>query len=322
MQIQQLRYLIAVAEAGSFRAAAAKLYVSQSSVSVAVRDLEREAGVTVFERTARGVTLTSEGVELLNYARDVIERMDLMERRFSRRNGERRARLAVSSQHYSIVVEAFGDFVAARSDETCEFSLLESHTDTIIRDVQEMRSDLGIIYLSNYNDRVIGRILDEAGIEFTPLYAAAPHALVSRKHPLAGASTVKMEGLAPYYRFEQEQGMEGSTFFAEEPLAAVPCSKRIVISDNGTLSTLLGRCDGYALGTGAFRPEGDVVSIPIETDEVMNVGFIQRAGVQQSELARSFLHFLSQRILAFEGSIEPTVATRRICQEKGCELSL
>ena len=310
MQIQQLRYLIAVAEAGSFRAAASKLYVSQSSISVAVRDLEREAGVTVFERTARGTTLTSEGVELLNYARDVIERVDLMERRYSRRDGARRARLAVSSQHYSIVVEAFGDFVASRNDEACEFSLRESHTDVIIRDVQEMRSDLGIIYLSNYNDRVIGRLLDEAGIEFMPLYAAAPHALVGTGHPLAGAQSVKMEELAPYYRFEQEQGMEGSTFFAEEPLAAVPCAKRIFISDNGTLSTLLGRCDGYALGTGAFRPEGDVVSIPIETDEVMNVGFIQREGAQLSELAGEFLRFLCQRILAFEGPIEPTAATR------------
>ena len=314
MQIQQLRYLIAVAEAGSFRAAAAKLYISQSSVSVAVRDLERETGVTVFERTTRGTTLTAEGVELLNYARDVVERVDLMERRFSRRDGEQRARLVVSSQHYSIVVEAFGDFIAARNDEACEFSLRESHTDIIIRDVQEMRSDLGIIYLSNYNDRVIGRILDEAGIQFAPLYTATPHALVGKGHPLAAASAVKMEDLAPYYRFEQEQGMESSTFFAEEPLVAVPCSKRIVISDNGTLSTLLSRCDGYALGTGAFRPEGDVISIPIETDEVMNVGFIQRASVQQGELARMFLRFLSQRILAFEGPIEPTDAARELAE--------
>jgi len=314
MQIQQLRYLIAVAEAGSFRAAASKLYVSQSSVSVAVRDLEREAGVTVFERTARGTTLTSEGVELVSYARDVVERVDLMERRFSRRNSEKRARFAVSSQHYSIVVEAFGDFVAARNDDACEFSLRESHTDIIIRDVQEMRSDLGIIYLSNYNDRVIGRMLDEAGIEFTPLYAAAPHALVGRKHPLAGENSVKMEDLSPFYRFEQEQGMEGSTFFAEEPLAAVPCARRIVISDNGTLSTLLSRCDGYALGTGAFRPEGDVVSIPIETDEVMNVGFIQRSGMQRGKLADAFLHFLCQRILSFEGPIEPTDATSELAQ--------
>ena len=98
--------------------------------------------------------------------------------------------------------------------------------------------------------------------------------------------------------------MEGSTFFAEEPLAAVPCRRRIVIGDNGTLSTLLGRCDGYALGTGAFRSEGDVVSIPIETDEVMNVGFIRRKGVQPSELADEFLQLLRQRIEAFEGPIE------------------
>lgn len=306
MQIQQLRYLIAVAEEGSFRGAATKLYVSQSSVSVAVKDLERETGVTVFERTARGTTLTSEGVEFVNYARDVVERVDLMERRYSRQDDLQWARLAVSSQHYSLVVEAFGDFVAARDDEACEFSLRESYTDVIIRDVQEMRSDLGIIYLSNYNDRVIGRMLDEAGVEFTSLFEAVPHALVNRRHPLASKERVRTDDLAPFYRFEQERGIEGSTFFAEEPLAAVPCRKRIVIGDNGTLSTLLGRCDGYALGTGAFRPEGDVVSIPIDSDEVMNVGYICRKDVKSSPLATEFLKLLSKRIVAFEGSIKPS----------------
>ena len=108
--------------------------------------------------------------------------------------------------------------------------------------------------------------------------------------------------------------MEGSTFFAEEPLAAVPCNKRIIIADNGTLSTLLGCCDGYALGTGAFRPEGDVVAIPLETDEVMNVGFIYRTDIKPSGIAEDFLRFLCRRILAFDGPVEPSDTTRVLAE--------
>ena len=309
MQIQQLRYLIATAEAGSFRAAANELFVSQSSISVAVRDLERETGVTVFERTSRGVTLTAEGVELVAMARSVVEQADLMERRYSRASRVDRARFAVSSQHYSLVVEAFGDFIAARNDDACDFALRESRTDEIIRDVQDMRSDLGIVYRSSYNERVISRALAEAGLVFESLYTAAPHVIVGREHPLAAKLSVAMDDLVGYYRFEQEQGIESSTFFAEEPLAAVPCGKRIVISDNGTLSTLLGRCAGYALGTGAFRAEGDVVAVPIETDEVMDVGFICRADQKPSGLAMEFLGCLARRITTFEGSIEVSTTT-------------
>lgn len=314
MQIQQLRYLIATVEAGSFRAAANELFVSQSSISVAVRDLERETGVTVFERTSRGVTLTAEGAELVAMARSVVEQADLMERRYSRASRTARTRFAVSSQHYSLVVEAFGDFIASRADDACDFALRESRTDEIIRDVQEMRSDLGIIYRSNYNERVMARALSEAGLVFESLYTAAPHAIVRREHPLASKASIKMGDLAGLYRFEQEQGIESSTFFAEEPLAAVPCSRRIVISDNGTLSTLLGRCDGYALGTGAFRPEGNVIAIPIETDEIMDVGYIRRADVEPGELAVDFLRRLAHRIATFDGSIEVSAATQELAR--------
>ena len=312
MQIQQLKYLVATAEAGSFRAAANDLYVSQSSISVAIRDLERETGITAFERTSRGVTLTAEGSELVAMARSAIEQIELIEARYARTSGTARKRFAVSSQHYSLVVEAFGDFLSARSDESCDFALRESRTDEIIRDVAELRSDLGVIYRSNYNERIVTRTLTDAGLAFESLYVAAPHAIVGSNHALARRKSITMDELADYYRFEQEQGMEASTFFAEEPLAAAPCSRKVTISDNGTLSTLLSRCEGYALGTGAFRPEGNVVAIPIETDEAMDVGYIARADIEPNGLALQFLGCLARRITSFEGAIRIAEATRKL----------
>lgn len=306
MQLTQLRYIIATAEAGSFRAASAKLYVTQSSVSTAVRDLERETGVTVFERTARGVTLTAEGVELVNYARNVITQADLMEQRYVKTSRHDRERLAVSSQHYSLVVDAFGDLLTAHSDDDSELALHESHTDEIIRDVRERRSDLGVVYLSTYNERVMRRVLAESNLEFASLYTVCPHVIIGSTHPLSGRESVTLADLAPFRRIEQEQGMEASLFFAEEPIAAAPTTRRITVSDNGTMATLLSRCDAYALGTGAFRAEGDVVAIPIVTDELMDVGYATLRGVQENTLAREFLELLANRIITFDGPIQPS----------------
>lgn len=317
MQLTQLRYLIATAETGSFRAAASKLYVSQSSVSVAIRDLERECGTTIFERTARGVTLTAEGIELVNYARNVIVQADIMEQRYAKAQRAGRGRFAVSSQHYSLVVDAFADLMATHAGEEFDLALRESHTDEILRDVSERRSDLGIVYLSNYNERVMRRALDEFGLEFSSLYKAVPHAIVDAEHPLASSGRITLADLAPFRRIEQEQGMEASSFFAEEPIAAAPSARHVTVNDNGTMATLLARSDAYALGTGAFRAEGNVVAVPIETDEVMDVGYIMPQDAQLGEVARTFLELLAQRIVGFDGPIEVTPLARELAAGKG-----
>lgn len=311
MQIQQLKYLIAAAEHGSFRAAAQSLYISQSSISVSIKDLEQELGVPVFERTSRGIVLTAEGAEVAERARTVVEQIDAIESLYVRGNNVAdRSRLAVSSQHYSLVVDAFGDFVAAHADGPCDFALRESYTNVIIRDVQERRSDLGVVYLSNYNDRAINRALAVAGLSFTSLYVARPHVIVRSGHPLAARKSIELAELASFPRLEQEQGLQSSSYFAEEPLAATPSARRIVVSDNGTLSALLACTNSYALGTGAFPDEGSrFVAIPIETDELMNIGFIRQADVMPSPLANEFLELLSRKILAFYGPIEPSPFT-------------
>lgn len=317
MQIHQLKYLIAAAEHNSFRSAAQALFVSQSSVSIAIKDLEQELGVAVFERSSRGTTLTPEGAEIVERARSVVDEIQAMESLYAQPRGSVDApRLAISSQHYSLVVDAFGDFTAAHASGPCVFTLRESYTNEIIRDVQDRRSDLGIIYLSNYNDQVIGRVLAAADLEFTSLYVAHPHAIFRSNHPLARKDLVTMEDLSGYPRFEQEQGLESSSYFAEEPLAATPRDKRIVVSDNGTLSTLLSRTDGYALGTGAFPDEGRrFAAVPIDTDEVMDVGFIRLSDRTDSPYAEEFLRLLSKRAIAFAGPIQASAYARKLGED-------
>ena len=316
MQTQQLRYLIAAAEHGSFRAASQSMYVSQSSISVAVKDLEQELGVTLFERTSRGISLTPEGVEIVERARAVVEQIEAMESLYSRTKQDADGpRFAVSSQHYSLVVDAFSDFVEAHADNAGEFALRESYTNEIIRDVQEGRSDLGIIYLSNYNDRAINRSLTDAGLTFESLYVARPHAIVRSGHPLASRESLDIAELASFPRIQQEQGIESSSYFAEEPLASAPSQGRLLVSDNGTLSTMLERTEAYALGTGAFPDGGKrFISEPSSTDETMDGGYIRTTSAVENPLASEFLRALAKRIAAFDGPIEASPLVNKLTQ--------
>lgn len=308
MQLQQLRYLIAAAEYGSFRAAAQKLYVSQSSLSVAIKDLEQETGTTIFNRTSRGITLTNEGVELLGYAKQIIEQADLMLSRYSRDRAAE-TRFAVSSQHYSFVVEAFGDFIDAHDSEAYDFQLHETYTNEVISDVSEGRSEVGIIYLSNYNDRVITHALDSANLAFTSLFVAQPHVFVGAEHPMAGRTLVEPQELAAMTRYEHEQGIESSSYYSEEPLSTIPCKRRITLSDNGTLARLLSSHDGYTIATGVFPTTSGIVPVPLDTDEIMNVGLIARTGAEPSGLRQEFLRLLATRIMRYTDTIEPSSAT-------------
>lgn len=298
MTLQQLRCLIAIAECGSISAAAAKLYISQSSLSVTVRDIEQETGVTVFTRSNRGIELTSDGIELLGYARQVVQDADLMERRYSRSQARVERRLSVSSQHYSFCVEAFIEFVEENDAASYDLSLRETRTGEIIEDVRVYRSDVGILYLSNFNRRVIERAIRDAGLKFTKLFRAHPHVFLSERHPLAGRESIRLEELEDYPRYSFEQGTENSFFYSEEPLAELPHSRCISVSDRGTLSNLLANHTGYTISTGVRSTEmyTGIASIPLVTDEVMDVGYVVQAHRPLGEPAQRYVDKLVEVI--------------------------
>ncbi len=302
MTLQQLRYLIAIASHGSISAAAHSLYVSQSSLSVAVRDVERETGVTIFERSNRGITLTSDGVELLGYARQVVEQADLMSQRYSTRKGQGAQRLAITSQHYAFVVEAFLELSEEYEGDIYNFSLRETRTSEVIEDVRDFRSDLGVLYLSSFNESVIGHALEDANLSFNLLFTARPHIFVSTSHPLAGRSEVTLDDLSDYPRYAFEQGNANSFFYAEEPFAELPHDKRISVSDRGTLSNLLAHHNGYTISTGVLSSEmyTGIASVPLQTKELMRVGYIVHNERQLSDLAQRYIEKLSLFIEGYQ----------------------
>ena len=267
MTLQQLRYLIAIAETGSMSAAAKQMYASQSNLSIAVKELEREFGIDIFTRTNRGVALTNEGNELLAYARQIVEQANILEEHYASKSHE--ARFSVSTQHYAFCVRAFIDTVDSCDDEEYDFIMREAATGEIIDDVRTHRSDIGILYIDRHNARVLRSAFEDAQLTFTPLF-------VGEHHPLAQRSLLKLDELEDYPRYSFEQGVANSFFFSEEPLSEVPHKRKIRISDRATLTSLLTDFDGYTLSTGILTPEmqDGIVTIPLDTDITMTVGYL------------------------------------------------
>ena len=299
MTLQQLRYLIAIAEFGSINAAASSMYASQSNLSTAVKELERELGITVFTRSNRGVTLTNEGTELLAYARQVVEQANMLEARYSR-SGTQHQRLAVSTQHYSFSVEAFIELIEANQSEQYEFILRECATGQIIDDVRNFRSEIGILYLDGFNERVISKAFDDAGLSFFPLFEAAVHVFVNEDHPLAGKSLIEPEDLEEWPRYSFEQGTENSFYYSEEPLSSLPHKRNIRISDRGTLTNLLTAYKGYTISTGVLSPEmhSGIASIPLNVNERMRVGYVIHRERKVGSLLESYIECLKAKIKA------------------------
>lgn len=306
MNIQQLRYVIAVAEDGSMSRAAERLFTSQASLSTAIKALEREMGLRIFSRSNRGASLTNDGVEFLSYARQVVEQADLLEQRWlpgSGTSGRTPRRLSVSTQHYAFAVRAFISFVAKSGADPCEFTLRETRTSEIIDDVATFRSDVGVLYLSSYNEDVMRHRLEERQLVFSQLFSAKPHVFVREGHPLAALGRpLRLRELARYPRYTFEQGSESSLYLFEEPLSERPHERRIVASDRATMTGLLLSYDGFLVSTGVRSDEmlEGIVSLPLETEEVMRVGTVTRRDRSLGPLALSYLDQLEATIDALE----------------------
>lgn len=304
MTLQQLRFLIAVAEFGSINAAAQNLYASQSNLSTAIKDLERELGIIIFTRSNRGVTLTNDGTELLGYARQVIEQADMLENRYSDK-AKVRTRLAVSAQHYAFSLQAFVNVIEGCKSKEYEFVMRETTTAEIIDDVRAFRSEVGILYLDSFNERVLEKAFSDAGVSFYPLFEAGVHVFVGEGHPLAKKQLIKPEDLEPYARYSFEQGTTNSFYYSEEPLSYLPHACNIRYSDRGTLTNLLTSYNGYTLSTGVLSGEmqSGIVSIPLDTKERMRVGYIMHDERKPSELLDRYIAEL-QRIIEENPSVK------------------
>ena len=294
MTLTQLKYIVAIARTGSISAAAKELYISQPSLSNAVRELEAELGLVLFERTRRGAVPTTDGEEFLGYARQVIEQTDLIEERYLGAAPVRH-QFCISTQHYSFAVEAFVALIREHGGDEYDFRIRETQTYEIIEDVARLRSEVGVLYLNAFNQDALRRAFADNDLVFRPLFRAEPHVFVGSASPLAQRGSVTLEDLAPYPRLSYEQGDHNAFYFAEELQSTRAAAKDIMVRDRATLFNLLVGLDGYTICSGVISSElngPNIVSVPLAVDDYMEVGYLTHARVVPGRMARLYIEAL------------------------------
>ncbi|NCC87372.1 MAG: LysR family transcriptional regulator [Clostridia bacterium] len=298
MTLQQLKYIIKIVECGSITEAAKQLFITQPSLSTAVKELEKEMGIDIFYRTTKGISLSIDGTEFLSYARQIIEQTELMEQRYMGKKPSKQL-CSISTQHYAFAVNAFVELILGLDVDEYEFTLRETRTYEIIEDVKNLRSEIGIIYFSGFNEKILNKILKENHLEFSLLFEATPHVFVSSKHPFAKNEFVTLKDLDNYPFLAFEQGEYNSFYFSEEILSTVPRKKTIHVSDRATLFNLLIGLNGYTICSGVLSSDlnGDnIISVPLVTDERMRIGWIENKKSHLSSLAIDYIENLKKSI--------------------------
>lgn len=300
MTLQQLRYVITVAETGTITEAAGKLFISQPSLTNAIHELEKEMNVVIFNRTNKGITLSKEGEDFLGYARQVLEQAAILEEKY-KGNGGGKKQFCVSTQHYSFAVNAFVDLIKEYGQEEYDFSLRETQTYEIIEDVARMRSELGILFFNDFNEVIMEKILKSYDLEFHPLFTAKPHVFISRHHPLAGKKVITNEELEIYPYLSFEQGEHNSFYFSEEIFSAVERKKNIRVRDRATLFNLLIGLNGYTVCSGVIDEElngMNIIAVPLAQESDMRIGYITHKKGVLGRLGNSYLTALEKYVPA------------------------
>ncbi|MDI7743584.1 LysR family transcriptional regulator [Lysinibacillus fusiformis] len=298
MTLQQLKYVIEVARSRSINKAAQRLFISQPSLSNALKELEEEVGITIFLRSNKGILITPEGSEFLGYARQVVEQAELLENRYTNTSSPQQ-HFSVSAQHYAFAVSAFVRLLREYDIAEYEFSLRETKTYEIIDDVKNLRSEIGILYVNEFNQKVIHKFLREGNLQFHELFTAKPHVFISSANPLSAKEYVTLNDLDPYPYLSYEQGDYNSFYFSEEILSTLSRPKNIRVTDRATLFNLLIGLNGYTISTGVISHKlnsKDIIAIPLKVDEQIHVGYITHKNVSNSTLANTYIQYLKESI--------------------------
>jgi DNA-binding transcriptional LysR family regulator len=295
MTLQQLRYVIAVADHGSMNEAAKALFISQPSLSGAVKELEKELGFELFLRTSRGIVVTPD-------ARQVTEQYRLLRNRYIEK--ESREKFSVSMQHYSFAVKAFVETVKRAGMENYEFAVYETRTYEIIENVRNFKSELGILYMNDMNRKVLEKILRENQLKFTELFSCDTYVYLRSGHPLAGREILSMKDLEPYPCLAFDQGKNNSFYLAEEMKSTYDYDRIIKANDRATMLNLMNGLDAYTLCSGIICEElngDDSLAIPLKESEKMQIGYIHRAGSVVSALGEIYIEELMKYQSAYAG---------------------
>ena len=298
MRIQQLLYLQKVVALGNMTEAAKELFIAQPTLSSAIKQLEKEMGITILIRGKKGVSLTEDGREFMQYAQQILDQVQLLERRYGDQSSAPKI-FSVAAQHYAFAVDAFVQLLKEIGHSDYQASLKEMRTYEVIEDVANLHSEIGIVYLSRYNRQVMENSFQEKELSFTPLFKAHPHVFLYRNHPLAGKKSISLADLLPYPKLSYDQGQHNSFYYWEETLADQHSPKSIIVSDRATLFNLAIGLNGYTISSGIINADlngDDIIARPLISDEYIEIGYLTNRLHQLSSIGQKYLGYLRESI--------------------------
>jgi DNA-binding transcriptional LysR family regulator len=317
MTIQQIYYAITVSECGSINKAAEMLYISQPSLTSAIQELEKSIGIQIFNRTGRGVTVTNDGREFLLYARQVYSQYEQLRSRYSG-DEKIRKKFAVSTQHYSFAIKAFVEMVKKFDTTEYDFAIMEERTKEVIADVAGIRSEIGILYLSDFNRSAITKLLRTNSLEFHHLIDCQAYVYIYKDHPLAKKKSITLSQLQEYPCLQFDQGDSSSFYFAEEILSTNEYPRIIKANDRATMLNLMIGLNGYTLCSGIICEElngDDYIAVPYKEDESnpnshMEIGYITKKNSVLSEVGSMYIEELKKYLSAVNGGRKKKTAAK------------
>lgn len=303
MTVQQCKYILKIAECGSFNEAAKQLFVAQSSLSVSIKSLENELNIKIFERSGSGVFLTDEGMEFVRYARQLSEQSDFILNRYKEPCLQKQ--FYVATQHYDFVVDVFGKLLDLTTDNYYRFSLREMKTHDVINETEKAYCDIGILAVKASDFSFMERYFNKKNLVFTELLKAMPHIYIRKEHVLSCCSVISLKDLADFPYVFYEQGKHSNSFFAEE-IIGVFGNKQVEISDRASLMNVLLATDCYTVGTGimpSMLNADRILSIPFQSDDYYIIGYIIREDKKMSDITKSFIKLLRKSASEYQNRI-------------------
>ncbi|MFA1161461.1 LysR family transcriptional regulator [Streptococcus pneumoniae] len=294
MNIQQLRYVVAIANSGTFREAAEKMYVSQPSLSISVRDLEKELGFKIFRRTSSGTFLTRRGMEFYEKLQELVKGFDIFQNQYANPE-EEKDEFSVASQHYDFLPPTITAF-SERYPDYKNFRIFESTTVQILDEVAQGHSEIGIIYLNNQNKKGIMQRVEKLGLEVIELIPFHTHIYLREGHPLAQKEELVMEDLAdlPTVRFTQEK--DEYLYYSENFVDTSASSQMFNVTDRATLNGILERTDAYATGSGFLDSDSvnGITVIRLKDNLDNRMVYVKREEVELSQAGTLFVEVMQE----------------------------
>ncbi len=292
MNINQIKYVLTIAGSSSMREASTKLFVSQPALSSSIRELEDELGILIFERTNKGISLTDEGREFVEYAKKAVGQYEILEDRYLSGDSSKE-RFSVSTQHYNFAIKAFTTVIKDADPEEFIFSIHETKTREVLEDVRTMKSEVGIVSFSGANETLIKKLFKEYQLEFTPLMRRETYAYVWKDHEFAGRKTISLDDLKDYPCVSFDQSDDSNLYLTEEAMADYDFKKMIRSDDRATTMEIIAELGGYSIGSGMLAEKDStlqgLVSIKLEEEDPLTIGYIVRKGSELSSYGEAYI---------------------------------